>query len=124
MSSRMHACQHLLVWISSKIPTVLENEYVCRTHPLDIVLQFVSTDQALCLYPQGWRQVQYMSGKFPWWVRPLTMRAMRVRIHNRIYLQVSPVPPPLTLWTDIACCKSATLLVTCVCIERLRLQHA
>ena len=40
-------------------------------------------------WPQGWQQVQYMSGKFPWWVRPLTMRAMRVRIHDRIHLQVS-----------------------------------
>ena len=43
----------------------------------------------LFLCGQGWRQVQYMAGKFPWWVRPLTMRAMRVRIHDRIYLQVA-----------------------------------
>ena len=39
---------------------------------------------------QGWEKVQYMSGKFPFWVRPWTMRAMRVKIHDRIFLQVCP----------------------------------
>lgn len=60
-------------------------------------------DWELCMYTQGWRQVQYMSGKFPWWIRPWTMRVMRAALHNRIYLQVC-VLASLTTWvTDFAC---------------------